>query len=72
MFEDQHLMAEENSTLFRKLDEKKIANQELKEISKGGGASRCNHWGIVIKIKEWKFIKYYLFNNHLSWKQKTN
>ena len=37
MFEDQHLMAEENSTLFRKLDEGKITNQELKEKMKRSG-----------------------------------
>ena len=37
MFEDQHLMAEENITLYRKLDEDKITNQELKEKMKRSG-----------------------------------
>lgn len=37
MFEDQHLMAEENSTLYRMLDEKKITRQELKEKIKRSG-----------------------------------
>jgi hypothetical protein len=37
MFEDQHLMAEENSTLYRMLDEGKITRHELKEKMKRSG-----------------------------------
>lgn len=37
MFEDQHLMAEENNTLYRKLDDEKITNQELKDKMKRSG-----------------------------------
>jgi transposase len=37
MFEDQHLMAEENNTLYQKLDEKKITKQELRESMKRSG-----------------------------------
>ena len=37
MFEDQHLMAEENNTLYQKLDEEKITKQELRESMKRSG-----------------------------------
>jgi len=37
MFEDQRLMAEENSTLYQKLDEEKITKQELRESMKRSG-----------------------------------
>lgn len=37
VFEDQHLMAEENDTLYRKLDEEKINKEELKEMMKRSG-----------------------------------
>ena len=37
MFEDQHLMVEENSTLYRKLDDGEITKQELKEKMRRSG-----------------------------------
>lgn len=37
MFEDQHLMAEENNTIYRKLDDEKITNKELKDKMKRSG-----------------------------------
>lgn len=37
LFEDQHLMLEENTTLFRKLDEGKIDKQELDEAQRRAG-----------------------------------
>ena len=37
LFEDQHLMLEENTTLYRKLDEGKIDKQELSEAQKRAG-----------------------------------
>jgi transposase len=37
VFEDQHLMAEENNTLYRMLDDEKITIQELKEKMKRSG-----------------------------------
>lgn len=37
LFEDQHLMLEENTSLYRKLDEEKIDKQELGEAQKRAG-----------------------------------